>query len=116
MHVPTSRSICTILVILIDIYSVCSAAWYVVCTCHVRTGPSDSPQNVSHGSLSDSSVQLFWSPPPLDNQTESSSDTMSIIIVNANNTIISRALELSVRLTTKILWKKSLLSGFGYQP
>ncbi len=70
-------------------------------TCHVRTGPSDSPQNVSHGSLSDSSVQLFWSPPPLDNQNGIIIG-YNVYIVNANNTVISRALELSVRLTTKV--------------
>ncbi len=71
-------------------------------TCHIRTtGPSDSPQNVSHGSLSDSSVQLFWSPPPLYHQNGIITG-YNVYIVNANNTIISRTLEVSVRLTTKV--------------
>ncbi len=94
MHVPRS------IIMYYDIYSVCSAGM-LYNSCHIRTGPSDSPQNVSHGSLSDSSVQLFWSPPPLDNQN-GIIIRYNVYIVNANNTVISRTLEVSVMLTTKV--------------
>ncbi len=61
---------------------------------------SDSPQNVSHGSLSDSSVQLFWNPPPLDHQNGVIIG-YNVYILNADSTVISRS-RMSAIPTTKV--------------
>ncbi len=80
-------------------YSACCTYLSVYST---PTGPSESPQNVGHGSLSDSSVQLFWSPPPLDNQNGIITG-YNFYILNANSIVISRTLEVGVMTTVQSL-------------
>ncbi|XP_064392920.1 tyrosine-protein phosphatase Lar-like isoform X2 [Halichondria panicea] len=64
--------------------------------------PSGPPQNVRHGSLRDSSVQLFWSPPPLEDQNGIIT-RYNMYILNADNIVIARMPEVGVMTTIESL-------------